>query len=311
MSPDGADGTDRGDPGGRVVVVTGGGRGLGRSHALLLTAQGHWVVVCDPGTALDGTGPVDPSVAEAVVAQVVAAGGTAVADVEDVGTHDGARAVVDRTLERFGRIDALVHSAGILRDRTFARMSLDDFDEVLRVHVGATTYLTSAAWSALRASGTGRVVLTSSAGGLFGQFGQTSYGTAKTALVGLLNVLRQEGARDGIAVNAIAPVATSRMTEPLLGPDVLAGLDPGHVSGLVAHLASDACRHSGLLLEVGAGLAARVQVMTSAARAVPAAGDDPAMAHLLDELVSLDDHRGYADSLAALERLLEAARAPR
>lgn len=292
----------------RVVLVTGGGRGLGRSHALALAAAGNTVVVNDTGTPLDGRSPGDPGVADLVAAEARRLGGTAIADPSDAATHDGAEALVDRTLRDFGRLDAVVHSAGILRDRTFARMEPADFDEVVRVHLGSPAYVTRAAWPALVESGSGRVVLTSSAGGLFGQFGQANYGSAKAALVGLLNVLRQEGARVGIAVNAIAPVATSRMTEPLLPAEVLAGLDPRHVSGVVTHLSSASCVHSGLILEVGAGLVARVQVMTSEAREAPADGDDEGMARLLDELVSLEDYQSFPDSPAALARLLDHAR---
>ena len=292
----------------RVVLVTGGGRGLGRSHSLALAAAGNSVVVNDIGAALDGRGPLDASVARDVVDEIRRSGGEAVADHSDVATHDGAAAAVARTLEEYGGLDAVVHSAGILRDRTFAKLDPADFDAVIRVHLGSPAYVTHAAWSALSESGAGRVVLTSSAGGLFGQFGQSNYGAAKAALVGLLNVLRLEGARAGIAVNAIAPVATTRMTAPLLPAEVLSGLGPEHVSDLVAHLCSAGCEHSGLMLEVGAGLAARVQVMTSDVRAVPLDGADATMARLLDELVSLTDLRGFDDSPTALERLLDRAR---
>jgi NAD(P)-dependent dehydrogenase (short-subunit alcohol dehydrogenase family) len=289
----------------RAVLVTGGGRGLGRAHALALARAGCVVVVNDTGAALSGADP-DPAVAEAVVAEIRAAGGTAYADPTDVGSHDGAAAVVDRAVGELGGLDAVVHSAGILRDRSFRNLDLADFDEVVRVHLGAPTYVTKAAWPALRASGAGRVVLTSSAGGLFGQFGQANYGAAKAALLGLMNVLVQEGARDGIAVNTIAPVARTRMTESLLPEDALAGLDPDHVAGLVAHLASVECAHSGLLLEVGAGVAARVRVVTSQVRELPSEpGEFPAY---LDGLVGEDGGRSFADSPSAVARLVDRAR---
>jgi NAD(P)-dependent dehydrogenase (short-subunit alcohol dehydrogenase family) len=295
--------------GGRVVLVTGGGRGLGRSHALALAAAGNRVVVNDTGAALDGRGPLDATVAEVVADEIRRAGGTAVADSSDVATHDGAAAVVERTVGEYGGLDAVVHSAGILRDRTFAKLDLADFDEVTRVHLGSPAYVTHAAWRALSESDAGRVVLTSSSSGLFGQFGQSNYGSAKAALVGLLNVLRLEGARSGIAVNAIAPVAASRMTESLLPAGALGGLAPERVSGLVAHLASAECEHSGLMLEVGAGLAARVRVMTSDVRALPRDGDAAGMGRLLDELVSLTELEGFDDSPSALQRLLDHASA--
>lgn len=289
---------------GRAVLVTGGGRGLGRAHALALARAGDLVLVNDTGGSLRGEGS-DPSVAESVVDEIRTAGGTAIADAGDVSTHAGAEAVVERAVAELGRLDAVVHSAGILRDRTFRNLDPVDFDEVVRVHLGATAYVTRAAWPALRTSGSGRVVLTSSAGGLFGQFGQANYGAAKAALLGLMNVLVQEGARDGVAVNTIAPVARTRMTESLLPEETLDGLGPEHVAGLVAFLASAACTHSGLLLEVAAGVVALARVFTTDAVDLP--GDPAALPTVLDALVADDSGRGYADSPAAVARFLTRA----
>jgi NAD(P)-dependent dehydrogenase (short-subunit alcohol dehydrogenase family) len=288
----------------RVVLVTGGARGLGRSHALAFAARGAAVVVVDTGAALDGTGR-DPAAAEAVVAEIRAAGGTAVADPSDVGTHEGARDAVDAALGAFGRLDTLVANAGFLRDRTFAKMPLDDFDAVVRVHLSGAAYCASAAWPALLASGSGRIVLTSSASGLYGQFGQANYGAAKMGLVGLLNVLTQEGARKGVLVNAIAPVAASRMTEPLLPPDALPGLGPELVSPLVVHLGSAECRHGGLVLQVGAGKVARVRLVESALRDLPDDGDD--VAALVDDLARVTDGTAFRSSDEAIARILAAA----
>jgi NAD(P)-dependent dehydrogenase (short-subunit alcohol dehydrogenase family) len=288
----------------RVVLVTGGARGLGRSHALALAARGASVVVDDTGATLDGSG-ADPRAAEAVAGAIRDAGGSAVAVAADVATHDGAREAVEAALEAFGRLDGLVANAGILRDRTFAKMALEDFDAVVRVHLSAAAYCAKAAWPALVASGSGRIVLTSSASGLYGQFGQANYGAAKMGLLGLVNVLKQEGARAGIGVNAIAPVAATRMTEPLLPEAALRGLAPERVSPVVAHLVSAACRHSGLVLEVGGGRVARVQVVESDLAELP--HDDAGVADLVDQLAGVGTGTPFPTSNDALARLLAIA----
>ena len=287
----------------RVALVTGGARGLGRSHASALAARGAAVVVDDTGAELDGTGG-DPAVAEAVAAEIRAAGGTAVAVAADVGTHEGAREAVRVALDTFGRLDALVANAGILRDRTFAKMELDDFDAVVRVHLSAAAYCAKAAWPSLVASGSGRVVFTSSASGLYGQFGQANYAAAKMGLVGLVNVLKQEGARAGVGVNAIAPVAATRMTEPLLPQAALRGLAPELVSPVVAHLVSADCRQSGLVLEVGGGRVGRVQVVESDLEELP---DDAGVAAVLEKLAAVGTGTPFPSSNDALARLLAIA----
>jgi len=288
----------------RVVLVTGAARGLGRSHALALAARGLAVVVDDTGAELDGRGG-DRGAAEAVAAQIRTTGGTAVATAADVATHDGAAEAVGAALAEFGRLDALVANAGILRDRTFAKMALDDFDAVVRVHLSAAAYCAKAAWPSLVASGSGRVVLTTSASGLYGQFGQANYAAAKLGLVGLVNVLKQEGARPGVLVNAIAPVAGTRMTEPLLPPAALGGLAPDLVSPVVAHLVSAECRQSGLVLEVGGGQVARVQLVESDLQELPA--DDDGVAAVVDGLAEVATGTPFPSSSDALARLLAIA----
>ena len=288
----------------RVVLVTGAARGLGRSHARALAARGHAVVVDDTGAELDGAGQ-DPDAAAAVAAEIRADGGTAVPCTADVSTHDGAAAAVAVALAEFGRLDALVANAGILRDRTFAKMALDDFDAVVRVHLSAAAYCAKAAWPALVASGSGRVVLTSSASGLYGQFGQANYAAAKLGLVGLVNVLKQEGARAGVLVNAIAPVAATRMTEPLLPEAALRGLSPDLVSPVVAHLVSADCRQSGLVLEVGGGQVARVQIVESDLEELP--GDDDGVTAVLEKLAGVATGTPFPSSGDALGRLLAIA----
>lgn len=296
-------------PEGRTVLVTGGGRGLGRSHAEHLAARGYAVVVNDTGCELDGSGR-SGGVADEVVAAVRARGGEACASTDDVSTHEGAAAAVAIALGTYGRLDAVINNAGILRDKSFAKMTMDDFDEVVRVHLGGAAYVTMAAWPALRESGTGRVVLTSSASGLYGSFGQANYGAAKAGLVGLLHTLKLEGARAGILVNAIAPVARTRMTEPLLPPEVSAGLDPALVSPVVSWFASPECDRSGLVIEVGAGLLARVQVIESEpVRFLAEGGADheASLPGLIAALEASPAGEPYPSGSDALNRFLSAA----
>lgn len=285
---------------GRRVLVTGAGRGLGRAHALAMAAEGAAVVVNDTGAELDGTGSSHEP-ADTVAKEITAAGGVAFASHHDVATHGGAAEAVAYAEEVLGGVDAVVNSAGVLRDRTFAKMSLDDFDAVVRVHLGAVAYTTHAAWPALSRSGSGRVVVTSSASGLYGQFGQANYAAAKMGLVGLVNVLKQEGARHGVLVNAIAPVAATRMTIPLLPADMTAGIAPDLVSPVVAHLVSVSCVDTGLVLEVGGGVVAAVRVVES--EPVPVGGS---AAEAIAALRDVPAGAPFPSSSAAVERILAA-----
>ena len=244
---------------GRVAIVTGAGAGLGRSHALALAARGAKVVVNDLGGAVDGTGG-SASAADRVVAEITAAGGTAIANHDSVASAAGAASMVDQALKAFGRVDILINNAGILRDKTFAKMELKDFEAVVAVHFLGSAYATKAAWPAMQEKNYGRVVMTTSAAGLFGNFGQTNYAAAKMAVVGLMNALKLEGAKNGILVNTIAPVATTRMTETLLPPEMLPFLKPEFVSAAVLYLCSEACSASGQIISAGAGYYAGVRM---------------------------------------------------
>lgn len=235
---------------GRVAVVTGAGGGLGRSHALLLAGRGANVVVNDVG---DG--------AHKVVGEIVDAGGNAVANRASVADSGAAAGIVADALDAFGRIDIVVNNAGIIRDRSFAKMTLDDVREVLDVHVYGAFHVTMAAWPHLRERGYGRVVNTVSGAGLFGNFGQANYATAKMGLVGFTRTLAAEGRRYGITVNAVSPIAASRMTETILPADVLAKVDPDHVSPVVAYLCSESCTETGVVVVAGGGYVARVAVL--------------------------------------------------
>jgi NAD(P)-dependent dehydrogenase (short-subunit alcohol dehydrogenase family) len=242
----------------RVAIVTGAGNGLGRAHALLLASRGAKVVVNDPGGAVDGKGG-DQAAADKVVAEIKAAGGQAVPNYDSVADARSAANIVKTAVDSFGTIDIVVNNAGVLRDKTFHNMTIDDFDFVVKVHFLGTAYVTHAAWPIMRAKAYGRVVVTSSNSGLYGNFGQANYGGAKLAVVGFMNALRLEGQKYNVLVNALAPVAGTRMTESLLTPEMLARLNPGFVSPMVAYLCSEQCQRTGDIWSAGAGYFARIE----------------------------------------------------
>ncbi len=213
---------------GRVAIVTGAGGGLGRLHALALAARGAKVVVNDLGGAVDGSGG-SASAAQKVVDEIRAAGGEAIANGASVTDVEAVQAMVQQAIDAWGRIDILVNNAGILRDKSFAKMELADFRLVLDVHLMGAVHLCKAAWPHLVAQKYGRIMLTTSSSGLYGNFGQSNYGAAKMALVGLMQTLSIEGAKHDIRVNCLAPTAATRMTEGLLPPEVLQALQPDAV----------------------------------------------------------------------------------
>ena len=278
---------------GRVAIITGAGGGLGREHALLLASRGAQIVVNDLGGAVDGTG-ASAGPAQQVVAEIEALGGAAVADGNSVASPEGADAMVKTALDAFGRVDIVINNAGILRDKSFQNMTQDLWDAVIAVHLTGAFNVTRAAWSHLREQAYGRIVSTSSAAGIFGNFGQArwaaahwrerakagapvaaavvntssasglfgkrgqaNYGAAKMGIVGLTRVWAQEGGKYNIKANAIAPVARTRMTEDLLGP-LVEKLDPALVSPVVAYLVSEDCPVTGEIYSVGGGRVSRV-----------------------------------------------------
>ena len=243
---------------GRVAIITGAGGGLGRSHALELARRGASVLVNDLGGAVDGSGSSD-SAAHRVVAEITALGGIAAPNHDSVATSAGGQAIVQAALDAFGRVDVLVNNAGILRDKAFHKMDDTMIDQVVDVHLKGALFVSQPAFALMRAQGYGRIINTSSASGLFGNFGQANYGAAKAGLAGLTRVLALEGAGHGIRVNAIAPIASTRMTQDILG-DLAARVSPESVSPLVAFLAHQECPVNGHVYSVAGGRIARIFV---------------------------------------------------
>jgi NAD(P)-dependent dehydrogenase (short-subunit alcohol dehydrogenase family) len=244
---------------GKVAIVTGAGGGLGRAHALELARRGAKVVVNDLGGAVDGTGGSSQA-AENVVAEIKAAGGSAIANGASVSDDAGVDHLVKQTLDAFGRIDVLVANAGILRDKSFGKMELKAFTAVMDVHVMGTVKPAKAVWQIMRDQQYGRIVVTTSSTGLYGNFGQANYGTAKLALVGLMHTLKLEGAKDNIKINTICPVAATRMTEALMPPQMLEMLKPEFVTPGVVFLASEDAP-TGVILTAGAGIFSAAQMI--------------------------------------------------
>jgi NAD(P)-dependent dehydrogenase (short-subunit alcohol dehydrogenase family) len=222
----------------RVAIVTGAGAGLGRSHALALAARGAKVVVNDFGGGVDGAG-ASSAPAEKVAGEIIAAGGEAFAHGADVSNADQVENMVRMAQERWGRVDILINNAGILRDSSFAKMPLDDFRKVLDVHVMGSVICSKAVWPLMREASYGRILMTTSSSGLYGNFGQSNYGAAKMAVVGLMNVLQIEGEKNNIRVNALAPGAATRMTESLLPPGVSELMRPEAVTPAALYLVSE------------------------------------------------------------------------
>jgi len=246
---------------GRVALVTGAGNGLGRAHALELAARGAKVVVNDFGGARDGTAGT-AAVAEAVVEEIRAAGGIAMADGADVSSFEQVQAMVERATREWGSVDVLCANAGILRDKSFGKMEAGDFLKVLEVHLNGSFYCCKAVWAGMRERNFGRIVMTTSSSGLYGNFGQANYAAAKAGLVGLMNVLATEGRGSNIRVNLIAPTAVTRMTADLMPPEAGALMKPEAVTPAVVYLLGEEAP-SGVIMGAGAGSFAVIKIMES------------------------------------------------
>jgi NAD(P)-dependent dehydrogenase (short-subunit alcohol dehydrogenase family) len=242
----------------QVVIVTGSGNGLGKSHALEFARRGARVVVNDLGATLDGTGG-SSAAAQQVVDEINASGGDAIANGANVTDMAQVEDMVAHAIDKWGRVDVLVNNAGILRDKTFTKMDLADFELVVDVHLMGAVNCTKAVWESMCERQYGRIVMTSSSSGIYGNFGQTNYGAAKMSLIGFMNSLFLEGQKYGIHVNSLAPIAATRMTENLLPEDVLAQLDPAAVTPAVIFMASEGAPTK-QIIAAGAGVFARVAI---------------------------------------------------
>jgi len=236
---------------GKVAIVTGAGGGLGRQHALELARRGAKVVVNDLGGSVDGSGG-SSAAADAVVAEIKAAGGEAIANGSSVTDDAGVALMVKQAMDAWGRIDVLIANAGVLRDKSFSKMEIADFEFVLNVHLMGTVKPTKAVWEIMREQNYGRIVVTTSSSGLYGNFGQSNYGAAKLGIIGFMNTIKLEGQKNNIHINAISPVAATRMTENLMPAPVLEKLKPEYVTPGVVYLASEDAP-TGAILTAGAG----------------------------------------------------------
>jgi NAD(P)-dependent dehydrogenase (short-subunit alcohol dehydrogenase family) len=241
----------------QVAIVTGAGGGIGKQHALELARRGAKVVVNDLGGGVDGTGTSDAS--EAVVDQILSEGGEAIANGASVTDLDAIKAMTEQVVSKWGKIDILVNNAGILRDKTFHNVSMNDFNLVMDVHFQGTLNCTHTIYPIMRENGYGRIVFTSSSSGVFGNFGQSNYGAAKMAMVGLMNTLKLEGQKYNVFSNTITPVAYTRMTENLMPEDFGKQFQPEYVTPAVLYLASDQAPN-GAIMAAGAGVFSRILI---------------------------------------------------
>ncbi len=291
----------------RVAVITGAGGGLGKTYALLLASRGAKVVVNDLGGKPDGTG-AGHSMADVTVKEIGDKGGEAVANYDSVSTPEGGEAIIKAALDKFGRVDIVINNAGVLRDKTFAKLTPEELNIVLDVHLKGAFYVSQPAFRAMKTQNYGRFVFTASAAGLFGNFGQTNYGAAKMGLVGLSNVLAVEGVKNNIMSNVIAPIAKTRMTEELLGP-LAEFVKPDLVTPLVAYLVSEGCAVTHEIFSVGGGRYARIFIgltpgWFAGKEVIPSVED---IAEHLEEIRSTDQYiipGGIGDEMRQLAKLL-------
>ena len=275
------------DYSGKVVIVTGAGGGLGRCHALEFARRGAKVVVNDLGGSVDGSGGSSEA-ADKVVEEIKAAGGEAMSNGSSVTDDAGVANMVSQTMDAYGRIDVLVNNAGVLRDKSFAKMEIADFDFVVDVHLFGTMKPTKAVWPIMKEQGYGRILVTSSSSGLYGNFGQSNYGAAKLGVVGFINTLKLEGQKDNIHVNALAPVAWTRMTSNLMPPEMEDALAPEQVTPAVVFMCSEQAP-TGKIICAGAGAYAAAQIVETRGLYLGTAPTAEDVADNWEQISKLDD----------------------
>lgn len=283
----------------RVAVVTGAGGGLGREYALLLASRGAKMVINDLGGAMDGTG-AGHTAAEKMCQEIKDAGGEAVPNYDSVADSEGASNIIKTAIDAYGKIDILVNNAGILRDKSFLKMDQEDYDKVIGVHLNGSFYCCKAAWPHMRDNAYGRIVSAASGAGVYGNFGQANYAAAKMGIIGLMHVLKQEGAKYNIMANVIVPIAGTRMTETVMPPNLLELFKPKYVAPMVAWACSERCSFSGYTFVAGAGYYSRTAFMEG-----PGAFFDPEQAITLemideniDKITSLEGATPYDNATA-------------
>jgi len=274
----------------KVAIITGAGAGLGKSHALFLASRGAKVVVNDLGGAMDGTGS-DSAAAQVVVDEIKAAGGEATPDFNNV--LEGEK-IVKTAVDAYGKVDIVVNNAGILRDISLMKQAPEDWDLVLKVHLYGTWSVSKAAFPIMRENKYGRFVMTTSAAGLFGNFGQTNYSAAKLGILGFANTLKLEGAKYDVKVNTIAPIAGTRLTETIMPPNLIEALKPAFVTPLVGLLCSDQCPDTGQVYAVGGGFFAKVAILQAQGTLLP-----------IDKDITPEDILAVHDKIANMEGAIE------
>ena len=273
----------------RVAIVTGAGGGLGRAHALLLASRGAKVVVNDLGGAMDGTGE-GTTAAEQVVKEIKDAGGEAVPNYDSVSEWDSAQNIIKTAMDAYGKIDILINNAGILRDKSLMKMSVEDWDLIMAVHLSGTFFCTKAAFPNMRENSYGRILSTASGAGLYGNFGQVNYAAAKLGIAGMMNAVKLEGAKYNIKANTLVPIAGTRLTATVMPPNVVDMLKPEFVSPLAAYLVSEQCELSGAMMVSGGGYFSRAAVTEGPGVFF----DDPAA-------VTIEDISSKLDGITTLE----------
>ena len=282
----------------RVAIVTGAGSGLGKSHALELAKRGAKVVINDLGGTLDGSGSND-SAANMVAEEIKALGGEAVPNYDNVATAEGGENIVKTAIDAYGKVDILVNNAGILRDKSFLKMDEQSWDAVVAVHLRGSYCVSRPAFANMKQNGYGRIVMTTSAAGLFGNFGQANYSAAKAGIVGLANVIKVEGKKNNILCNVLAPVAATRMTEDILPPELLKKMTVEYVTPAVLYMSSEQCTDTGMIINAGAGYFSRTSMVTGPGTIITE-GDKTCTAEDVmenwEKIISLDNPKVFFDA---------------